>query len=180
MGRFRCWIRLHWSLIYQLVPKFGGVYGVTPLRVAHELGLYPDPADTHACVCSMANVKFYVPQWTGDVDRHADRMSSLCDYVHMALFCGFRAIDIGEHITNRWPSLILGGLAAAVRLAEISAFAAAAQERGLVDEDIGTEIDIGWADAIPGGVEVSTASDGTIWVMSRRCIYGELPGGGRR
>jgi hypothetical protein len=128
----------------------------------------------------MANVKFCVPQWTGDVDPHAVRMSLLCDYVHVALICGFRTAAIGEHITSRWPSLIPGGLAAAVRLAEISAFAAAAHERGLVDEDIGIEIDAGWADAIPGGVEVSTASDGTIWVVSRRSIHGKLPGGGRR
>jgi hypothetical protein len=152
-----------------------------PLRVAHELGLYPDAADIRACVCGMANVKFCVPQWTGDFDRQAERMlSSLCDYVHLALICGFRAIDIGEHITSRWPSLIPGGLAAAVRLAEISAFAAAAQERGLVDEDIGWEIDFGWADAIPGGVEVSTASDGTIWIVSKRCIHGRRPRRGRR
>ena len=107
-------------------------------------------------------------------------MSLLCDYVHVALLCGLRAATTAEHITSRWPWVIPGGLAAAVQLVEISAFAAAARERGLLDEDIGFEIDAGWAHAIPGGVEVSTASDGTIWIVSRRSIHGELPGGGRR
>ncbi len=104
-------------------------------------------------------------------------MSALCDYVHLALLCGFGAVTIGEHIAGRWPGLIPG--AGAVRLVEISDFASRARERGMIDEDVAIEIDFGWPDAIPGGVEVSTSDDGTIWVVSRRSIPAQLPPGRR-
>jgi hypothetical protein len=115
----------------------------------------------------MATVRFCVSQWAKGTDLHAPQMLLLCDYVHIALICGFRAATIGEHIANRWPDLIPGGAAGAVRLVEISVFAAKAHERGLVDEDIGIEIDFGWPDVTPGGVEVTTGTDGTIWVTDR-------------
>jgi hypothetical protein len=72
----------------------------------------------------------------------------------------------------QWTDEILAQIAPI--LAEITAYVEKARRgQGLSDCEIGTDIDYGWPELVPGGAVVRAGADGTIWVMSAAFIRGE-------